>query len=113
MIISILLGIGYILNPYLSREVTPQRIYQVASNFVLTGTLQLLIYHFYCHVGNEKEYERENQMIQMNYRLLERQIEILEESVESGRRIRHDARHHNAVIAEYVRREQKRNCLHI
>ncbi len=111
MIISILLGIGYILNPYLSREVTPQRIYQVASNFVLTGTLQLLIYHFYCHVGNEKEYERENQMIQMNYRLLERQIEILEESVESGRRIRHDARHHNAVIAEYVRREQKEELL--
>ena len=111
MIVSILLGIGYILNPYLSREITPYRIFEIATNFILTGTLQLLIFRFYCHIGNEKEYERENQMIQMNYRLLERQMEILEESVESSRRIRHDARHHNAVIAEYVRRGQKEELL--
>ncbi len=111
MIICILLGIGYIMNPSLNREMSPARIFQIVTNFILTGTLQMLIFHFYCHVGNEKEYERENQMMQMNYRLLERQIEILEESVELGKRIRHDARHHNAVIAEYVRREQKEELL--
>ena len=111
MIICILLGISYILNPALNQEMTSHRIYQMAINFILTGTLQLLIFRFYCHVGNEKEYERENQMMQMNYRLLERQIEILEESVESGRRFRHDARHHNVVIAEYVRRGQKEELL--
>ena len=38
-------------------------------------------------------------------------MELLEESVESGRRIRHDARHHNAVIAEYVRRGQNEELL--
>lgn len=111
MIISILLGIGYILNPDLNRDMTFARIYQIAINIILTGTLQLLIFHFYCHVGNEKKYERENQMMQMNYRLLERQIEILEESAESGRRIRHDIRHHNAVIAECARRGQKEELL--
>ena len=111
MIICILLGIGYIMNPSLNREMSPARIFQIVTNFILTGTLQMLIFHFYCHVGYEKEYERENQMMQMNYRLLERQIEILEESVELGKRIRHDARHHNAVIAEYVRREQKEELL--
>lgn len=111
MIVSILLGIGYILNPNLNQEVTSYRIYQLVTNFILTGTLQLLTFHLYWHVGNEKEYERENQTIQMNYRLLERQIEILEESVESGRRIRHDARHHNTVIAEYVRKGQKEELL--
>lgn len=111
MIICILLGIGYIMNPVLNKQMPPIRFFQIATNFILTGTLQLLIFHFYCHVGNEKEYERENQMMQMNYRLLERQIEILEESVELGKRIRHDARHHNAVIAEYVRREQKEELL--
>lgn len=111
MLICLLLGIGYILNPALNREMTPTRIYQIITNFILTGTLQLLIFHFYCHIGNEKEYERERQIIQMNYRLLERQMEILEESVESGKRIRHDARHHNAVIAEYVRRDQKEELL--
>ena len=111
MIICVLLGIGYILNPTLNREMTPQRLYQVVTNFFLTGTLQLLVFRFYLHVGKEKEYERENQLIQMNYRLLERQLEILEESVDSGRRLRHDIRHHNAVMAEYVRRGQQEELL--
>ncbi len=111
MIVCILFGIGYILNPTLNKEVTGHRIYQVLTNFILTGTLQLLVYRFYLHVGREKEYERENQLIQMNYRLLERQIEILEESVASGRRLRHDIRHHNAVMAEYARRGQTEELL--
>lgn len=111
MVICILFGIGYILNPTLNRGVTPQRIYQILVNLILTGTLQLLVFRFYLHVGKEKEYERENQLIQMNYRLLERQLEILEESVESGRRLRHDIRHHNAVMAEYVRRGQQDELL--
>ncbi len=110
MIICILFGIGFILNPNIKAE-APFRLYQIAVNFVLTGTLQLLMFRFYLHVGREKEYERENQLIQMNHRLLERQLEILEESVESGRRIRHDVRHHNAVMAEYVRRGQKEELL--
>jgi len=110
MIISILFGIGFILNPNI-RDATPYRLYQIGVNFVLTGTLQLLMYRFYLHVGREKEYEKENQLIQMNHRLLERQLEILEESVESGKRVRHDVRHHNAVIAEYVRRDQKEELL--
>lgn len=110
MIISILFGIGFILNPMI-KEATPYRIYQIVVNFVLTGTLQLLVYRFYLHIGIEKEYEKENQLIQMNHRLLERQMEILEKSVESGRRLRHDIRHHNAVIAEYVRRGQKEELL--
>ena len=111
MLICILLGIGYILNPGLNREMTFYRLFQIIVNVILTGTLQLLIFRFYCHIGNEREYEREKQMMQINYRLLERQLEILEESVKSGRRIRHDARHHNAVIAEYARRGQREELL--
>ncbi|MDE6714738.1 MAG: ATP-binding protein [Lachnospiraceae bacterium] len=111
MILCILLGIGYIMNPVLNREMTPHRMYQLLINFLLTGTLQLLVFRFYLHIGKEKEYEREKQLIQMNYRLLERQLELLEESVESGKRIRHDARHHNAVIAEYARRGQQEELL--
>ncbi len=110
MIISILFGIGFILNPNI-KGATPFRLFQIATNFVLTGTLQLVMFRFYSHVGKEKEYEKENQLIQMNHRLLERQVEILEESVEQGRRLRHDVRHHNAVIAEYVRRGQKEELL--
>ena len=47
----------------------------------------------------------------MNHRLLERNMEIMEEAVASGRRFRHDARHHNAVIAEYARRGQTKELL--
>ena len=80
-------------------------------NFFLTGALQLLVFRLYLHIGKEKEYQKENQLMQMNHRLLERNMEILEESLEAGRRIRHDARHHNAVIAEYIRRGQKEELL--
>lgn len=111
MIICSLFGIGYIMNPSLNRNMNFSRVFQIATNFLLIGTLQLLAFRFYLHIGKEKEYEREKQLIQMNYRLLERQMELLEESVESGRRIRHDARHHNAVIAEYARRGQKEELL--
>jgi len=110
MIVCILLGIGFILNPNVKIK-TPLRLYQILTNFVLTGTLQLLMFRFYLHVGKEKEYERENQLIQMNHRLLQRQMEVLEESVEQGKRIRHDVRHHNAVIAEYARRGQNEELL--
>lgn len=111
MIICIVFGIGYIMNPGLNKEMTLTRMYQLFMNLFLTGMLQFLVFRFYLHIGKEKEYERENQLIQMNHRLLERQIEILEESVESGRRIRHDARHHNAVIAEYAHRGQREELL--
>lgn len=111
MLICILLGIIYILNPSLNREMDLSRILQIVTNFFLTGTLQLLVFRFYLHIGKEKEYEMKNQLIQMNNRLLERQMEILEESVESSRRIQHDVRHHNAVIAEYARRGQREELL--
>ena len=110
LIISLLFGIGFILNPNI-RDQTPYRLFQIVMNFFLTGALQLLVFRLYLHIGKEKEYQKENQLMQMNHRLLERNMEILEESLEAGRRIRHDARHHNAVIAEYIRRGQKEELL--
>lgn len=109
MFISILFGIGFILNPnnLFSEEQTTYRLFQIAMNFFLTGALQLLIFRLYLHIGKEKEYQKENQLIQLSHRLLERNMEILEEAAEAGRRTRHDIRHHNAVIAEYARRGQK------
>lgn len=110
MIISILFGIGFILNPNI-KDMTPYRLFQVVINFFLTGALQLLVFRLYVHIGREQEYQKENQLMKMNHRLLERNMEILEESVKKGRRIRHDARHHNAVMAEYARRGQNEELL--
>lgn len=111
MIISILFGIGFIMNPNSMKEQTPYRLLVILTNFFLTGALQLLVFRLYLHIGKENEYRKENQLMQMNHRLLERNVELLEESVESGKRIRHDARHHNAVIAEFARRGQKEELL--
>jgi len=107
MTMSLLWGISFILNPnQLELEQTPYRLLQIMINFFLTGSLQFLVFRLYLHIGREQEYQKENQLMQMNHRLLERQMELLEESVEASRRIRHDARHHNAVIAEYARQGQ-------
>lgn len=110
MIISILFGIGFILNPN-AREQTPYRLFQIMMNFFLTGALQLLVFRLYLHIGKEKEYQKENQLMQMNHRLLERNMELMQESVEAGRWLRHDARHHIAVVAEYARRGQNEELL--
>lgn len=110
MILIILAGVGYILSQN-GLEQTPFRLFQIGLNFFLIGALQLLVFRLYLHTGKEKEYQKENQLIQMNQRLLERHMELLESSIETGRRIRHDARHHNAVIAEYARRGQDEELL--
>lgn len=110
MIISLLFGIGFILNPNI-RGQTPYRLFQLAMNFFLTGALQLLVFRLYLHIGREQEYQMQNQLMQMNHRLLERNIELLEESAKEGRRFRHDARHHNAVIAEFARQGQQKELL--
>ena len=34
--------------------------------------LQLLVFRLYLHIGKEKEYQKENQLMQMTHRLLER-----------------------------------------
>lgn len=110
MILSVLFGIGFIMKPGVL-EHTPYRLFQISVNFFLTGSLQLLVFRLYLHIGKEKEYLRENQLVKMNQRLLERNMELLEEFVENGRQIRHDARHHNAVIAEYARYGQNEELL--
>lgn len=110
MIISILFGIGFILNPNI-KDMTPYRLFQIAINFFLTGALQLLVFRLYMHIGKEKEYQKENQLMKLNHRLLERNMELMEESVNESRRIRHDARHHNAVMAEYARLGQNEELL--
>lgn len=110
IIISILSGISFILKPTIGEQ-TPYHLFQIIMNFFLTGSLQLLVYRLYLHIGKEQAYQEENQLMQMNHRLLERNMELMEEAIESGRRIRHDVRHHNAVIVEYARRGQMSELL--
>lgn len=110
LIISLFSGIGIILIQHYV-ENNGHRLIQLAVNFFLTGSLQVVVFRLYLHMGKESEYQKENQLMKMNQRLLGRQLELLEESVETGRRIRHDIRHHNQVIGEYARRGQQKELL--
>lgn len=110
LIVSLFSGIGITLIQHYVED-NGYRLIQLIINFFLTGALQLVVLRLYLHMGKESEYQKENQLMKMNHKLLERQLELLEESVENGRRIRHDIRHHNSVIAEYVRRGQQDELL--
>lgn len=105
MIFSLLCGIGFILNPE-RLEQSPYRFYQMGITLFLVGTLQFLMFRLYLHIGKEQEYQKENQLMLMNHRLLERQLEILGEAAETERKKRYDAKHHNAAVAEFARRGQ-------
>lgn len=76
MVLSLFFGIGFILNPAI-RDQTPYRLIQIAMNFFLTGILQVLVFRLYLHIGREKQYMQETQLMEMNHRLLERNMDLL------------------------------------
>ena len=76
MMLSLFFGIAFILNPGIHDQ-TPYRLVQIAMNFFLTGILQILVFRLYLHIGIEKTYRQENQLMEMNHRLLERNMELL------------------------------------
>lgn len=81
MMMSLFFGIAFILNPGIHDQ-TPYRLMQIAMNFFLTGILQVLVFRLYLHIGIEKSYRQENQLMEMNHRLLERNMELLAASGE-------------------------------
>ncbi len=76
MMLSLFFGIAFILNPKIHDQ-TPYRLMQIAMNFFLTGILQVLVFRLYLHISIEKTYKQENQLMEMNHRLLERNMELL------------------------------------
>lgn len=81
MMLSLFFGIAFILNPGIHDQ-TPYRLMQIAMNFFLTGILQILVFRLYQHIGIEKSYRQENQLMEMNHRLLERNMDLLAASGE-------------------------------
>ena len=81
MMLSLFFGIAFILNPEIHDQ-TPYRLMQIAMNFFLTGILQILVFRLYLHIGIEKSYMQENQLMEMNHRLLERNMDLLAASGE-------------------------------
>lgn len=116
MMLSLFFGIGFILNPRVNEQ-TPYRLMQIAMNFFLTGILQVLVFRLYLHIGIEKTYLQENQLMEMNHRLLERNMELLAaaEEDETVEKICDNAAV-NRILAAYAaqaRREQVKVMLDV
>lgn len=69
----------------------------------MAGTIQYVIFHLYFHRGKEHSYKAQKQLLEMNEKLLQRQLELAKESEEEAARVRHDVRHHCLLIADYAR----------
>lgn len=110
LIISILFGIGFILNPNI-KEQTPYRLFQIGMNFFLTGALQVLVFRLYLHIGREKEYEEENQLMKMNHRLLEYLMEYEKEADIGREEVICANSAVNNLLSAYTRRARKKGIL--
>ena len=86
MMLSLFLGIGFIIKTSIHDQTT-YRLFQIAMNFFLTGILQVLVFRLYLHIGRENEYRQETQLMEMNHRLLERNLELLGATEEDSERI--------------------------
>ena len=70
----------------------------------LLFTTHLIMIQALTFMKREMTAKNEGEMAAVTSRMLTLQLELLEESVQDAKRIRHDARHHNMQIAEYVKK---------
>ncbi len=77
----------------------------------MAGMIQYVIFHLYFHRGKEHTYKAQKQLLEMNEKLLQRQLELAKESEEEAARVRHDVRHHCLLIADYAESGETENLL--
>lgn len=77
----------------------------------MVGVIQYTILHLYIHLGQEHYYQREKELLELNEKLLYRQLELMKESEREAARIRHDVRHHIFLIREYVQKREYEDLL--
>lgn len=77
----------------------------------MAGVIQYTILRLYIHLGQEHYYQREKELLELNEKLLYRQLELMKESEREAARIRHDVRHHIFLIREYVQKREYEDLL--
>lgn len=63
----------------------------------------VMLYTLYL-MQREMEEKKEMELTALNASLLKRELSLMHKQVEETRRVRHDLRHHDLVVGEYVRR---------
>ncbi|MCM1181725.1 MAG: ATP-binding protein, partial [Clostridium sp.] len=75
--------------------------------FSIIGILQYTVFRMYFHLGKERYYRSEKELLELNEQLLSHQLEIVRESEEQAARVRHDIRHHCLLMEEYIKKGEK------
>ena len=71
--------------------------------FFLSSVMTIAVYWLFFNTIRYMNIASRNEKIEMQSNFLMRQVENMQESIETARRIRHDARHHNLQIIEYAK----------
>lgn len=74
--------------------------------FVLLLSVIVAVYVVFFHMIHFMYNAAEKQRAELQSQFLLRQVENMQESVEDAQRIRHDARHHNMQIQEYLQKKE-------
>lgn len=102
VVLSLLITSFLTFWPDSAKELSAQRIARIVVLLFLAGIIQMMVFHIYLHRGKEKRYRTEKELLEINEQLLRNQLELMQESQQEAARIRHDARHHCLMIAEYI-----------
>lgn len=84
------------------RTVIEQRMF-LGTCLLLLVTHMVMLYTLY-QMQKEMAYRQEMELTVISNEMLKRELERMQEHVEEANRLRHDMRHHNLMITEYVRR---------
>lgn len=87
------------------RTVTEQRMF-LGTCILLLVTHMVMLYTLY-QMQKEMADRQEMELTVISNEMLKRELERMQEHVEEANRLRHDMRHHNLIIAEYVRRGER------
>lgn len=71
----------------------------------IVGLLYAVMFRALYHMLAESTARRENELAQLNGKLMQRQLDMQQDAVQEAARYRHDLHHHNDVIAEYARQQ--------
>lgn len=72
----------------------------------IVALIQYFVFKVFYNDDKLRNYKQENELAEMNSLLLKRQCEMLEQSMDDAKRIRHDARHHDMLILQYLKEDK-------
>lgn len=91
------------------RSITEQGMF--LGTCILLLVTHIVMLHTLYQMQKEITDRQEMELTTISNKMLKRELELMQEHVEEANRMRHDIRHHDLMIAEYVQREERKALL--